>query len=257
MKNTLSMRLLAILLLPAGCFGQDAAKPLPDAPSYRAAHGMTEGDSSIGQEAVDPPAAPGTSDVSLAQPVPPPRAGFGFGYKFHYYLTETYFNPSALTAPAFRAGLQMANPPGKGATQYPPEWRQGAAALGRNYGDAFAERVSFQTARFVTGAITREDPRYTPSSSHNVLSRSLHALSFTFVDRSDSGHPMPALSNFVGAAAGGFVGNAYLPPGFNNVTHAGQRATLRFGFAVGGNLFREFAPQMPGPLRNFIMLTAR
>jgi hypothetical protein len=68
---------------------------------------------------------------------------------------------------------------------------------------------------------------------------------------------MPALSNFVGAAAGGFVGNAYLPSGFNNLTHAGQRATLRLGFAAGGNLFREFAPQMPGPLRNFIMLIAR
>lgn len=257
MKNTLSIRLLALLLLPASCFGQDAAKPLSDPPSYEAAHGTTEGSSSIGQEAVDPPSASGAVDPTLAQPAPPIRAGFGFGYKFHYYLTETYFNPSALTAPAFRAGLRMANPPGKGATQFPPEWRLGSEAFGRNYGDAFVERVSFQTARFVTGAITREDPRYAPSSSHNVLARSLHALSFTLVDRSDSGHPMPAFSNFVGAAAGGFIGNAYLPSGFNNVTHAGQRATLRFGFTASGNLFREFAPEMPGPLRNFIMLIAR
>jgi hypothetical protein len=136
-------------------------------------------------------------------------------------------------------------------------WRQGAEAFGRNYGDAFAERVSFQTARFVTGAIAREDPRYVPSTSHNIFSRSVHAVSFSFVDRSDSGHRMPALSTFVGAAAGGFVGNTYLPTGFNDVTHAGQRATLRFGFAAGGNLFREFAPQMPGPVRNLIMLIAR
>jgi hypothetical protein len=68
---------------------------------------------------------------------------------------------------------------------------------------------------------------------------------------------MPALSNFLGAAGGGFVANTYLPAGFNDVTHAGQRATLRLGFAAGGNLFREFAPQMPEPLRNFIMLIAR
>jgi hypothetical protein len=61
----------------------------------------------------------------------------------------------------------------------------------------------------------------------------------------------------VGAAAAGFVGNAYLPAGFNDVTHAGQRATIRFGFAAGGNLFREFAPQMPGPMRNLITLIAR
>ncbi len=85
----------------------------------------------------------------------------------------------------------------------------------------------------------------------------MYALRFTFVDRSDSGHAMLALSNFAGAAAGGFVGNAYLPAGFNDVTHAGQRATIRFGTFAAGNLFREFAPQMPRPMRAFFMLVAR
>jgi len=182
---------------------------------------------------------------------------FGVEGKFRYYVDETYLNPSVFTAPAFRAGIRMANPPGKGATEYPPEWRQGAEAFGRNYGDAFAQRVTYQTARFATGVITHEDPRYVPSSSRNPLARSLHALTFTFVDRSDSGHAMPAISNFVGATAAGFVGNAYLPPGFNNATHAGQRATLQFGFTAAGNLFREFAPQMPKPVRTVFMLIAR
>ena len=177
--------------------------------------------------------------------------------KFNYYVTETYLNPSTFTAPAFRAGIRMANPPGKGLTKYPPEWRQGAEAFGRNYGDAFAQRVTFQTARFATGVITREDPRYHPSSSHNVLSRSFHAITYTFIDRSDSGHAMPAFSNFVGAAAAGFVGNAYLPSGYNNATHAGQRATLQFGMTAAGNLFREFAPQMPKPVRTVLQLIAR
>ena len=181
----------------------------------------------------------------------------GLEGKFSYYITETYLNPSVFTAPAFRAGIRIANPPGKGATQYPPEWRQGAEAFGRNYGDAFAQRVTFQTARFAAGVMTHEDPRYIPSSSHNVLARSLHALTFTFVDRSDSGRPMPAFSNFVGATAAGFVGNAYLPSGFNNATHAGQRATLQFGFTAAGNLFREFAPQMPRPVRTVFQLIAR
>ncbi len=238
MKNALSLALLALLILPAVCaFGQDSATPLPEAPTYQ-----------TGQDASD-------NVPSLSAPRAQTR--FGVGGKFHYYLTETYFNPSALTAPAFRAGLRMANPPGKGATRYPLEWRQGTEAFGRNYGDAVTERVSFQTARFVTGVITREDPRYVPSSSHNAFARSAHAVAFAFVDRSDSGHCMPALSNFVGAAAGGFVGNAYLPSGFNDVTHAGQRATIRFGLFAAGNLFREFAPQMPAPMRRLIILIAR
>lgn len=222
MKNAISISVLVLLILPAITYGQKTAEPLPDGPS---------------SEAV--------------------RAGIKFEDKVHYYLTETYFNPSAFTAPAFRAGLRMANPPGRGATQYPSEWRQGAEAFGRNYGDAAAERVSFQTARFATGVITQEDPRYAASSSHNMFLRSIHAISFTVVDRSNSGHPLPAISNFAGAAASGFVGDAYLPAGFDDITHAGQRATLQFGFAAAGNLFREFAPQMPGPMRTFFMLIAR
>src|SRR6266849_5178015 len=94
-------------------------------------------------------------------------------------------------------------------------------------------------------------------SDRPVRDRSLYALRFTFVDRSDSGRPMLALSNFVGAAAGGFAGNTYLPSGFNDVTHAGQRATIRFGTFAAGNLFREFAPQMPRPIRTFFILIAR
>src|SRR5260370_15244644 len=136
----------------------------------------------------------------------------GLKGKFSYYVNETYLNPSVFTAPAFRAGIRIANPPGKGATQYPPEWRQGAEAFGRNYGDAFTQRVTFQTARFATGVITHEYPRYIPSSSHNVLARSVHALTFTFVDRSDSAPAMPAFSNFLCATAAGFVGNPYLHP---------------------------------------------
>jgi hypothetical protein len=179
------------------------------------------------------------------------------GSRFSYYMAETWRNPSVFTAPAFRASLRMANPPGTGTTRYPNEWRQGAEALGRNYGDALATRFSTHTAQFLAGVITREQPWYSPTTSHNILARSSHALAFTFIDRSDSGRCVPALSNFAGAAAGGFVGNAYLPDGFRDITHAGQRAIFQFGLLAAGNLFREFAPQMPRPVTTFISLIAR
>jgi hypothetical protein len=164
MKNTISISLLALLILTTIASGQDTANPPPNAPSSQTTTQASGDSSEIGQPVADPPSSSAIDPVPV-QPAPATRAGFGFEGKFRYYLAETYFNPSAVTAPAFRAGLRMANPPGKRATQYPAEWRQGAEAFGRNYGDAFAERVSFQTARFVTGAITREDPRYIPSSS--------------------------------------------------------------------------------------------
>jgi len=183
--------------------------------------------------------------------------GFGLGAKFRSYLGETYLNPSFLTAPAFRASLRMANPPGHFPTAYPADWRQGAGAWGRNYGDAVAQRVSFQTARFLTGALLREAPGYAPSSSPNGWVRSLHAFGYTLIDRSDSGYRMPAFSNFAGAAAAGFAGNTYLPHGFADVAHAGQRATLQLGLVGAGNLYREFAPQMPRPMRVFLALIGR
>jgi hypothetical protein len=177
--------------------------------------------------------------------------------RFGYYVTETYLNPSVFTAPAFRASLRMASPPGKGATKYPDEWRQGAEAFGRNYGDAFAVRLSTHTALFLTGELSHESPGYLPSESHRFIARSSHALFYTFVDRTGSGRRVPALSNFVGAAAGGFVGDAYLPDGFRDMTHAGQRATFQLEMLAAGNLFREFAPQMPGFVRTFFSLVAR
>jgi hypothetical protein len=235
------------------CGGQEAAK-LVDAPSFTATDGQEFSQPSSHSVANLP--APGV-DSLVASRTSASAQAIGLQGKFSYYLAETYWNPSALTAPAFRAGLRMANPPGKGATKYPSDWRQGAEGFGKNYGDAFASRVSAHTAQFLTGAILREDPRYTPSASHEFFARGAHAVAFTFVDRSDSGRRMPASSNFAGAAAGGFVGNAYLPVGFQDKAHAGQRATFQFGMFAAGNLFREFAPQMPRGVQLFISLIAR
>ena len=67
-----------------------------------------------------------------------------------------------------------------------------------------------------------------PRPGSNVGGRVFHAISYTFVDRTDSGARTIAFSNFAGAASGGFVGMAYLPDGFNDPTHAGQRALSEF-----------------------------
>jgi hypothetical protein len=249
MQKTTPVLAFAVLVLAVG-YAQDHPTPdadsagrFPNSPSAIAA-GL-HNDEANSSSMVAPPAGQHSS------------AHFGVEDKFRSYLAETYLNPAFVTAPAFRAGIRIANPPGHFPTAYPADWRQGPGAFGRNYGDAMAQRLSFQTARFATGALIHEDPRYAPSSSHNAFVRSLHAFGYTFIDRSDSGHRMPALSNFVGASAAGFVGNAYLPPGFANLTHAGQRATLQFGFFGAGNLYREFAPQMPKPMRMFFELIGR
>ena len=74
--------------------------------------------------------------------------------------------------------------------------------------------------------------------------RSLHALAFTFVDKSDSEHNRIAFANFVGAGASGFVGNLYLPASFNDFSHAETRTAIAFGGFAAQNLLREFTPEL-------------
>ena len=165
-----------------------------------------------------------------------------FSDKFTIYAHQT-FGPPALIFPAFAAGMGMANP----RNHYPREWRNGGGAFGRLYGDSIATATSQRTARFLTGVALHEDPRYVRSNSKNPIVRTMHAVAFAFVDKTDSGRNTIAFSNFAGAAAGGFVGRAYLPHGYNDLTHAEQRMAIQFMNIAIQNIAAEFQPQW-GPL---------
>jgi hypothetical protein len=50
-------------------------------------------------------------------------------------------------------------------------------------------------------------------------------------------------TNFVGAGARGFVGNLYLPAGFNDLSPAETRIAIALGGFAAQNLLREFTPR--------------
>jgi len=168
--------------------------------------------------------------------------------KFRIYVRGT-FGPPAVILPVFGAGLGMLNPPSK----YPKEWKDGADGFGRLYGARVATITSRRTAGFLTDVALHEDPRYLRSTSTNVVARTAHALAFTVVDKRDSGKSTIAFGNFAAAAAGGFVGMTFLPDGWNDATHAGQRAAGEFGTIAVGHVITEFEPEW-GPWANKIHL---
>jgi hypothetical protein len=188
------------------------------------------------------PSSPVVPETHLNQfPVLPPgltRAPLTIQDKFLIYAHKT-FGPPAVILPAFGAGLGMLNPPSK----YPREWKDGAAAFGRNYGYRVADHTSRNTAQFLTGTLLHEDPRYLRSTSINPFARTVHALAFTIFDKTDHGRTTFAASNFASAAAGGFVGMGILPNGYNDVTHAEQHMASEFLQIGIGNVLTEFEPQ--------------
>jgi hypothetical protein len=190
------------------------------------------------QSAPQPPVS--GRQINQLSVLPPRQISYRFDAsdKFYIYVHEAY-GPPAVVLPTLGAGLGMINP----RRAYPKEWKDGAGAFGRRYGDSLARNTSKSTAEFLTDAVLHEDPRYSRSSSTGAWGRTLHALAFTFFDKTDSGKTTLAVSHFAGAAADGFVGMAYLPAGFNDLTHAGQRMTASMGTTAIGNILNEFEPE--------------
>ncbi len=234
-----------------GCSSSETNSPCPSVPAkketqeIRGQQAANLPDSPEPQEQGNLPKSPfrpqDGSNAVLYLPVATSQR-LTFGDKFTIYAHQT-FGPPALILPAFAAGRDMANPK----SHYPREWKDGGGAFGRLYGDTIATATSERTARFLTGVALHEDPRYVRSSSKNALARTMHAVALTFIDKTDSGRNTIAFSNFAGAAAGGFVGNAYLPHGFNDLTHAEQRMAFQFGGLAIQNIAAEFQPQW-GPI---------
>ncbi len=182
------------------------------------------------------PLAPAAGDPFYA-PVVTSTAPQTFHDRFMEYAIITV-GPRALFVAPVVAGLRMLDPP----RRLERDWRVGMGGFGRNYANAFTAETSSQTGRFLTGALLHEDFRYRPSTSKNIFARSFHALAFTFVDKSDSGQDRIAFANFAGAGAGGFVGNLYMPGGFNDLAHAETRTAFIFGSFAARTCFVSSRP---------------
>lgn len=192
------------------------------------------------------PSAPTTEDLVPERrgplpdsPNPQPTGTLTLGERFHLEV-HTTLGISAFIVPAGDALVDMANPP----DHYPHEWRDGGGAFGRLYGTEFARHTTAGFTHFTVAAIDREDPRYYPCLSHNFAKRTVHALVFTVLDRNTSDRRTLALSNLAGSMAGGAVGMAYYPDGYNDFTHAYQHASIELTSFASHNLFAEFAPEI-------------
>jgi hypothetical protein len=233
----------ALLVIASTAAGQEPAAPaqLPDAPKPQTSAQSENPQTSSSSQQAPASSASGSGVLAILPPTISHKR-LTAEEKFQIYTHQTY-GPQNFILPAFGAGFFMLDPP----RRYPREWEDGGGAFGRWYGEQIVTSTSSRTVQLLAEVALREDPRYVPCGSKNALVRTFHAVAFTFVDKTDSGHNTLAFSNFAGAAAGGFVGMGLLPDGYNDVTHAERRALRGLGSVAIRNIVTEFRPEW-GPI---------
>jgi len=233
---------ISVLFICLPAVAQQSVQQLPDSPVPHRDLELAASSSAAGFQTTDAfDSASATALPDGLEGTTPPPVPVPLTLRQRFMLqAHTNFAPLALVTPAFESAITMANPP----HNYPRDWANGGGAYFRNYGSEVGRHTTAGFAHFAAAAALREDPRYTPSGRKNYLGRIGYAMLFTVVDRSDSGHRTFAASNFIGATAGGFVGMAWVPDGFDDVTHAYQRSAVELTAFASHNLVLEFSPEL-------------
>ncbi len=149
--------------------------------------------------------------------------------------------------------------------QSPADWKQDWGGLGYRVGSRYAQNMAKGLAEFSSSTIMRSDPRHVSyasdprikrqacgaggaSCSPKISARIGHAFLDCFTVRRSSvdgnGRRLPNIPLFAGAAASGFVGNAWYPDRLATPGQAGIRASYSIGTALGASFYSEFQPEI-------------
>jgi hypothetical protein len=175
-----------------------------------------------------------------------------FGVFNNFYSSFDWNAPPMLPKQKFHLALRTAVDPISflitggiaAAEQYRnvfPSFGGGWEGYGKRYGAAFASHFSGEMfTRAIYPAIFHQDPRYFVMEKGSTKSRAWHAVSSTFVTRTDSGGHRLNYSEILGDLSAGALAEAYYP-----ADERGPHVFLINGLGdIAGdaidNLFREF-----------------
>jgi hypothetical protein len=164
------------------------------------------------------------------------------GDKLHLFASSNLTVGSFLGT-AFYAGIGQA-------ADTDPSFGQGAEGYGKRYGATLADRLSSEFfTTFAYPSLLGQDPRYYRLGHGSFPRRLGHALSHSFVSRSDGGRPMPNLSQWMGATSASALVPLYHPDAGRGAQPLFRRAALGVATDAGWNLLREFWPEVARRLR--------
>jgi hypothetical protein len=173
-------------------------------------------------------------------PAQEPGNHFSLGQRFSWEASRVA-GPTSLLSAAAGAGIgQWRDEPG--------EWGQEGSGYARRFGYLMAGNAANRAISFAAGAALREDPRYFRSGRAGIWRRTWNAVERTFVVTKEDGGTNLAYSRLMGAYGASFLSIIWYPPGSRNPGEAILRGSYSLGGQVGGNVFREFWPDIKNRL---------
>lgn len=156
--------------------------------------------------------------------------------RLRYYLGRSQGVGSIFSATAVAGFQQWSDTPG--------EWKQGLRGYGKRFADVYATRVISGTIEYGASALLHEDNRYRRSLETGWWRRSRHAMIGAFSGTDVAGHQRFSYARVGAAAATPFIRRTWQPSSAAGVGDAVGGVALALTAQVGGNLFREFWPDL-------------
>jgi hypothetical protein len=130
----------------------------------------------------------------------------------------------------------------------PPEWGQGAQGYGKRFADSYGQYWARRTFAFSFASVLHEDNRYFRSGKHGLWRRTKYAVASGLLARHDNGQRSLSISRLGAIAGVAFVSRTWQPPSTNSAGDAAVSFGVTMGTEVGLCVFKEFLPELAGPL---------
>jgi hypothetical protein len=180
---------------------------------------------------------PTKTDVPAIVATPAPAAESAY----HGFFGDLV-SPKALLATAPGTILDQIHP-------FPAEWGEGTRAVEKRAGSLYAQFVIGDFLERSVCAIDHESTRFTRRGSGGFFPRFAHVVVDTVVARKPDGSRLPAYSMLANDYGSWAIATLWEPPRLRTAGSIFEWGTGNVGVRAGGNLIREFWPDVKGLFR--------
>lgn len=142
-------------------------------------------------------------------------------------------DPVTFAGAAFMAGIDQA--------ARNPNYVEGAKGYGQRIGAVYTGGFTdIMVGGAILPSLLHQDPRYFYQGTGTKMSRTLHALSNSFVCKGDNGRRQPNYSSIGGDLASAAISNAYYPASNRGVGHTFESFSIDTSERLVSSLVQEF-----------------